>query len=161
MPLIDSDFLASLISAVQFRELFDPDGTGTADTARVTRAIAAAESRAYLILNAGGKIILPLDRDGSTVDEGIKCMIGQMALYEATRYNPSNGAGSVKSPFREGYDDAVKALRDLASDQQRPVTAGNGERPYPRASSTPELNVDGLPGGAFNRAADGRDVTGF
>lgn len=161
MALIDSSYLASLVSSSQFAELFDPDGTGTADAARVARAIAAAESRAYLILNAGGKVLLPLDRDGAVVDDGIKAAIGQMALYEAVRYTPDNGAGSVKSPYRQGYEDAVQMLKDIRSDQQRPVTAGGGEQPYPRLSSTPELNVDGNPGGVFNRVCDGRDTSGF
>ena len=85
-------------------------------------------------------------------------MIGQMAPYKATWYNPSNGAGSVKTVPR-----GLRRRRQGAPIPRfRPATARDGgqtESALPARELHPG-STGRSAGYAFNRAADGQDVTG-
>lgn len=162
MALIDAAFLQGIMSTEDYNRVFDRNGSGTADATFITNAIAAAESQAYLILNGGGNIVLPLTAGGSTVDRGILVAIARMALYEASRYHPSDGQGGQKDPYRQGYEDAVALLNDLKRDRQRAVTANGGARSYPRPEYTPTRpNPDGNDGPVWQRVETWRDNIGY
>lgn len=162
MALINAAFLQGIMSTEDYNRLYDKNGTGTADATFVGLTIDAAESQAYLILNGGGNIIVPLDADGSTVDRGILVAVARMALYEASRYHPSDGQGGQKDPYRQGYEDAVALLNDLKRDRQRAVTANGGERSFPRPEYTPTRpNPDGNEGPVWQRVETYRDTIGY
>jgi len=161
MALIDAAFLQGIMSAEDYRRVFDKNATGTVDSTFLGVCIDAAQSQAYLILNGGGAILLPLDIDGSVVDRGILVAIARMAIYEATRYHPSDGQGGEKSPWRLGYEDAVNLLNDIKRDRQRTVTAQNGRRAKPWAEDIFRPNPDGNIGPPYARILTWRDTSGY
>lgn len=158
MAVIDATFLQAMLPADVYARVFDPNGTGTADSVYVAAMIAAAESTAEMLLNGGGSVVVPLT---GTVDAGVKVAIARIALYEATRMQASDSPAGAKSSYRQGYEDAMKLLEGLKTDRLRLVSANGGERSYPRASATPTTNRDGNVGGEYGRSQDGRDATGF
>lgn len=158
MTIIDTAYLQRVMAAEDYARAFDRDGTGTADAVAIASAIALAESTALAILNGGHAVTVPLD---GTVDEVVKIQIARMAMYEAVRFSVSDGMNGAKSPYRQGYEDAVKFLNDWRKDAIRPPSVNSGEQTYPRAGARNLTNTDGNSGGAYDRAASGRDNTGF
>ncbi len=158
VAIIDAAYLQAMLPADVYARVFDPNGTGTVGGDYVAAMIAAAESTASMILNGGGTITVPLT---GTVDPALKVAIARIALYEATRMQASDSPAGVKSPYRQGYEDAVKLLEGVKTDRLRLVTANDGARAYPRASGTPTTNRDGNEGGEYARTQDGRDTSGF
>lgn len=162
MALIDSTFLLTCVPTEDYNRVFDRNATGTVDSTYVTNCIAAAESTANMILNGGGAIIIPLDAGGAVVDRGILVAIARMAMYEGARFHPSDGQGGTKSPWRQGYEDAVSLLTAIKQDQSRFITAASGASALPAASFTPDYtNPDGNSGGVWNRTMNGLDTTGY
>lgn len=161
MALIDAAFLLTCMPTEDYNRVFDRNATGTIDATFVTNCIAAAETTANMILNGGGAITLPLDRSASVVDRGVLVAIARMAIYEGTRFHPSDGQGA-KSPWRLGYEDAVSLLTQIKQDQMRFRTASLGDRSFPRAEAFPnDTNADGNTGPIWSRTLDGRDNTGY
>lgn len=158
MAIIDATYLQRLVSTEEYARIFDRNATGTIDATAVASCIAIAESQGLVLLNGGRAVTLPLT---GTIDEAVKVSFARMALYEAVRFTASDGAGAVKSPYRQAYEDAIAFLKAVKTDEVRPVTMNDGERPFPRANAVGLLNTDGNIGGVFVRAAGGSDRTGF
>lgn len=158
MSVIDLAFIASVMSEEDYARVWDRNGTGTVDATFAANMIAVAESTAYMTLNGGGAVTVPLT---GTVDAAVKVAIARLAIYEAARLHPSDGQGGTKTPYRQGYEDALALLKAWREDRMRPVTANDGERSYPRVDVNPKTNTDGTAGGVYARANDGRDHIGF
>ncbi len=97
---------------------FDRDGDGTVDTAAVTAAIAWADAiiDSKLAASHGAPFT-------DTPPVIVRELSIDLALYRvASGY--AGATGSVKAPYRQGYEDAIALLKDLARDQTARLPSG-------------------------------------
>lgn len=158
MAIIDETYLRRVMPREEFSRVFDKNGVGVPDSTAIASAIAIAESTALSQLNGGRAVQVPLTGE---VDEMVKIMVARIAVYEAVRFSLSDGVNGAKSPYRQGYEDAISFLQKWRKDEVRPPVVNGGAQPGPRASVVNILNTDGNDGGAYDRQATGRDRTGF
>lgn len=108
---------------------FDRDGDGSVDTAAVTAAIAWADAiiDAKLASSHGAPFT-------GTVPVVVREISIDLALYRvASGY--AGATGSAKAPYRQGYEDAIALLKDLARDQNARLPSGPPD-PISRAESS-------------------------
>lgn len=118
---------------------FDRDGDGTVDTAAITAAIAWADAIIDAKLAAS---------HGTPFTEAVVVLVREisidLALYRVTS-GYTGATGSVKAPYRQGYDDAMALLKDLARDQTARLPSGapdpvsRAQASVPTATSSPSF----------------------
>lgn len=158
MSLITSTDISARLTADLYQKIFDKDRDGTADTSFLATCISTAESQAMMRCRAAfrGETF---DQAGGTVDEAIKGILVDLAVWQAVKLSPlQNGE---KTPFRQAYEDALKFLDQLArDDRNRTVTSSVG-RPSPRAEVRNGTNESGETTSPFRDVADGKSGSVF
>lgn len=126
---------------------FDRDGDGTVDTAAVNAAIAWADAiiDSKLAASHGAPFT-------GTPPVVVRELSIDLALYRVASGYPG-ATGSTKSPYRQGYEDAMALLRDLGKDRAARLPTGT---PEPFASGTSYVSDVATPFGNTLDAASNR-----
>lgn len=155
MAIFSSADITARLSTQAHARLFARNGGTVVDTAFRDLIVAEAESRIRMLTAAA--FPAGFDAAGGTVDEALKGAGVDIACGLAASRHPSAGEGGA---YVLAMTRAEEFLRKLKADQARPVTSAAGPA-RPQAGSRNLTDDAGVPTNPFNRAADGRDATGY
>lgn len=143
---------------------FDKDGDGVVTTGsagqdkdHIDACIATAEAHAQGYL----KDAFPAGLDqGTGVDAELRAALVMMAIFEAMRYSPL-ASGDNKSPYRQGWEDALALLDKIKKGVLRNIiTAAGAQSAFnPRVNNT--TADDGAATNQWQRSADRKIRTLF
>lgn len=160
MAYITASDISSRLTADQYVAIFDRDENGAVsgtDLTFVSLCISTAES----VVNMASRAAFGAAFDSSgTVDEAVKAVCVDLAIWEAVKRSPLIGRPET-APYRLAYDDAHKWLdRMTRDDRARPVTSGVG-RAHPRGATSNTTDETGEYTNRFARAANRQDPSDF
>lgn len=157
MGLISASDISSRFTADLYLKVFDKDRDGTADSAFVSQCISTAES--IVSMRTRAAFGADFDLSGGTVDEAIKGVVVDVAVWEAVKYSPLQT--DAKAPFRQSYNDAMAFLDRLVKDDRNRVKTSAVGRPSPRAEVRNGTNESGETTSPFRDVADGKSGSVF